>query len=62
MKKFALPVLGFMIASLFSGCGLVEDAFKAGIIFTLIIIFIIGIIIWISRFVIKQLTKRSVLE
>ncbi len=61
MKKFTLPLFGLIIATLFSGCGLIEDAFKAGIFFTIVIVIIVGLIIWLSRMVIKQLSKRQMI-
>lgn len=35
-----------------------EDAFKAGVIFALIIIAIVGLIIWLSRIVIRLILKK----
>ncbi len=58
MKNFTLFLFCFTTAILFSGCGLVEDAFKAGIFFTIIIVVIIGLIVWLSRIVISQAVKR----
>ncbi len=58
MKKLLLPFIALLTASSLSGCGLVEGAFKAGVIFTLIIIAIIGLVIWLSRMVAIFLEKR----
>jgi hypothetical protein len=47
-----------MVALSISGCGLVEGAFKAGVIFALIIVAIIGLIIWLSRIVISVVEQK----
>ena len=47
-----------MVTFSISGCGLVEGAFKAGVIFALIIVAIIGLIIWLSRIVIRVVERR----
>jgi hypothetical protein len=58
MRKYA-SVLCLSILSLsLSGCGLVEDAFKAGIIFAFIIIAIIALVIWLARMAGKALSKK----
>ena len=58
MKRIALPVLCFLVSCLLSGCGLMEDAFKAGVIFTIIIVLIIGLIIWLARMLGKFVMKK----
>jgi hypothetical protein len=40
-----------------SGCGLMEDAFKAGFIIALVNAAIIGLLIWVFHFSWKALTK-----
>jgi hypothetical protein len=57
MKKIVLPVFGFVIASSLSGCGLMEDAFKAGFWIALIIAAIIGLLIWALHFSWTQLKR-----
>jgi hypothetical protein len=58
MKKSPL-VFGLLILSLlFSGCGLMEDAFKAGVIFAIIVVVIIALIIWLARIVAKYIIKK----
>lgn len=58
MKKLTLPVFCIALMVSLSGCGLMEDAFKAGIFFGVLIILIIGLIIWLLRIIIKQVGKR----
>ncbi|TSJ41006.1 hypothetical protein FO440_14830 [Mucilaginibacter corticis] len=58
MRKFILPLLALPLCLSLSGCGLMEDAFKAGFIFALIIAAIIGLLIWIFHFSWKLLTKN----
>ena len=60
MKKLTLPILAVIFSTSLSGCGLVEDAFKAGLIFAVVIIAIIGLLIWILRFTVNNLNKRFV--
>ncbi len=57
MKKLILPVVGLVLCCSLSGCGLMEDAFKAGVIITLIVAALIGLLIWILHFSWKTLTK-----
>lgn len=58
MKKYAsIACLSILSLSL-SSCGLVEDAFKAGIIFALVIIAIIALVIWLARIVGRTLSKK----
>jgi Kef-type K+ transport system membrane component KefB len=58
MKKFPL-VFGLLILSFsLSGCGLMEDAFKAGVIFAIIVVAIIALIIWLARMVAKYIIKK----
>jgi hypothetical protein len=58
MKKLILPFLSVLLATSLSGCGLMEDAFKAGVIFAIIIVAIIGLIIWLVRAVVRQIEKK----
>ena len=60
MKKFTLPFLAIVLSLSLSGCGLMEDAFKAGLIFGLVIIAIIGLLIWILHFSVINLRKKFV--
>ncbi|QQL49504.1 hypothetical protein [Mucilaginibacter ginkgonis] len=62
MKKISLGALALILMSTLSGCGLMEDAFKAGVIFALIIAAIIGAIIWALNFTICQVKKRYRLQ
>lgn len=57
MKKLILPVICFFLATSLSGCGLMEDAFKAGFIIALIVAAVIGLLIWIFHFGYKTLAK-----
>ena len=59
MKKITLPLFAFILCFSLSGCGLMEDAFKAGFIIALIIAAIIGLLIWILHFSWKQLLRYS---
>ena len=56
-KLFSVVSLVTLSISL-SGCGLMEDAFKAGVIFALILAAIIGLIIWLARIVGKTVSKK----
>jgi len=47
MKKSILLFLAVAMCFSLSGCGLMEDAFKAGFIIALVIIAVIGLLIWI---------------
>jgi hypothetical protein len=62
MKKLILPILSLFFMFSLSGCGLMEDAFKAGLFFGLIVIAIIGLLIWLLRFGISQLVKKGVIH
>lgn len=62
MKKLILPIICAFLSFALSGCGLVEGAFKAGLIFGLIIIAVIGLIIYLLRMVIIQLAKLPVFK
>lgn len=57
MKKILLPVCGLFLSASLSGCGLMEDAFKAGFIIALIIAAVIGLLIWILHITIKTLSR-----
>ena len=47
MKKLILSFTALAMCLSLSGCGLMEDAFKAGFIIALVIAAIIGLLIWI---------------
>jgi hypothetical protein len=57
MKKFILPVICILFTFSLSGCGLMEDAFKAGFIIAIIIAALIGLLIWIFHMSWKLLAK-----
>jgi len=58
MKKLILPIVCLFLTVSLSGCGLMEDAFKAGFIIALIIAALIGLLIWIFHFSYKTLAKH----
>ncbi|HTI58153.1 hypothetical protein [Mucilaginibacter sp.] len=58
MRKLASITALFMLSISLSGCGLVEGAFKAGVIFALIIIAIIGLVIWLAHITGRYITRR----
>lgn len=58
MKKFVLPIACVFVITSLSGCGLMEDAFKAGFIIALIIAAIVGLLIWILHFSYRTLAKH----
>ncbi|RYY07147.1 MAG: hypothetical protein EOP43_04110 [Sphingobacteriaceae bacterium] len=62
MKKIILPIVCAVLCMALSGCGLVEGAFKAGLIFALIIIAVIGLVVYLLRLVIKQINKQTILK
>lgn len=62
MKKLLLPIFAAIFCMALSGCGLVEGAFKAGLIFALVIIAVIGLVIYLLRLVIRQLAKTPVFK
>jgi len=62
MKKLILPLSCLLLMFSLSGCGLMEDAFKAGLFFGLIIIAIIGLLIWLLRFAGRLLVKKGILQ
>ncbi|RYY27478.1 MAG: hypothetical protein EOP41_03925 [Sphingobacteriaceae bacterium] len=62
MKKFILPIICAFLSFSLSGCGLVEGAFKAGLIFGLIIIAVIGLIIYLLRMLVNQISKKSIFK
>jgi hypothetical protein len=45
-----------------SGCGLMEDAFKTGLFFGLILVAIIAPLIWVLRFGVNRLVKKGILD
>ncbi|HWD87413.1 MAG TPA: hypothetical protein VG367_04750 [Mucilaginibacter sp.] len=58
MRKLA-SVTGLITLSIsLSGCGLMEDAFKAGVIFALIILAIIALVVWLARFAGRSVAKK----
>jgi hypothetical protein len=57
MKKLILPFFCVVLCLSLSGCGLMEDAFKAGFIIALILAAIIGLLIWVLHMSWKVLTK-----
>lgn len=58
MRKFAPIVCLSALSISLSGCGLMEDAFKAGVIFALIIIAIIALVVWLARFAGRAVSKK----
>ena len=62
MKKFTLPLFALLLTVSLSGCGLMEDAFKAGVIFAIVIVAIIGLIVWLVRIVSRQIATRYDIE
>jgi hypothetical protein len=57
MKKLILPFFCVVLCLSLSGCGLMEDAFKAGFIIALILAAIIALLIWVLHMSWKVLTK-----
>jgi flagellar biosynthesis protein FliR len=57
MKKLLVPLVCLFLMTALSGCGLMEDAFKAGFIIALVIAAIIGLLIWILHLTFKILSK-----
>jgi hypothetical protein len=57
MKKICLPFFCLALCLSLSGCGMMEDAFKAGFIIALILATIVGLLIWILHISWKTLTK-----
>jgi hypothetical protein len=57
MKKLILPFFCVVLCLSLSGCGLMEDAFKAGFIIALILAAIIGLLIWVLHMSWKVMTK-----
>ncbi|MDB5139966.1 MAG: hypothetical protein JWR12_1882 [Mucilaginibacter sp.] len=62
MRKLILPLFCLFMAFSLSGCGLMEDAFKAGLFFGIIVIAIIAALIWLLRMSIKLLVKKGILQ
>ena len=58
MKKLTLPCICLFLATSLSGCGLMEDAFKAGFIIALIVAAVVGLLIWILHFSFNTLSRR----
>jgi len=57
MKKLLLPLFCLLFATSLSGCGLMEDAFKAGFTIALILAALVGLLIWILHIVYRLLSK-----
>lgn len=57
MKKLILPVLCLIFATSLSGCGLMEDAFKAGFTIAIILAVLVGLLIWILHIAYRVLAK-----
>jgi len=57
MKKTLLPFVALAFTFSISGCGLMEDAFKAGFIIALIIAAVVGILIWALHITWKVLSR-----
>ncbi|HEY4193948.1 MAG TPA: hypothetical protein VGM63_00315 [Mucilaginibacter sp.] len=57
MKKLILPLACLFVVTSLSGCGLMEDAFKAGFVIALILAALVGLLIWIFHFSYKLLGK-----
>lgn len=57
MKRSILPIVCLILTISLSGCGLMEDAFKAGFIIALIIAAVVGLLIWILHISYKVLAK-----
>lgn len=62
MKKLSLPILCLFLMFSLSGCGLMEDAFKAGLFFGLIVIAIIGLLVWLLRFGANALVRKGIIR
>ncbi len=62
MKTLTLPLVCFLLMFSLSGCGLMEDAFKAGLFFALIIVAIIALLVWVLRFGAKLLVNKGILN
>ena len=58
MKKFPSIIGLFILSCSLSGCGLMEDAFKAGVIFAIIIVAIIALVVWLARIVARIIMKK----
>ena len=58
MKNYLIAFGLLGLSCSLSGCGLMEDAFKAGVIFALFIIAIVGLIFWLARMVAVRLIKK----
>ncbi len=62
MKNFILTLFCLVGICCLSGCGLMEDAFKAGVIFALIIVAIVGLLIWLLRLTVREVKKYYTIE
>jgi hypothetical protein len=57
MKKLILSFTALALCFSLSGCGLMEDAFKAGFIIAIVLAVIVGLLIWILHTSWKMLTR-----
>jgi hypothetical protein len=57
MKKRLLPWAALGLCLSLSGCGLMEDAFKAGFIIALVLAAIVGLLIWVFHLTWKGLQR-----
>ncbi len=57
MKKVILPLIALFVCLSFSGCGLMEDAFKTGFTIAIILAVIVGLLIWILHMAWNVVTK-----
>jgi hypothetical protein len=62
MRKLILPLFCLFLVFSLSGCGLMEDAFKAGRFFGIIVIAIIALLVWLLRITIKLLIRKGILQ
>ena len=58
MRKVPIVIVLFILSCSLSGCGLMEDAFKAGVIFAIIIVAIIALLVWLARMVAKYVMQK----
>jgi len=58
MKKLASITSLLILSMSLSGCGLMEDAFKAGIFFAFVIVAIIALVIWLVRMTGRAMFKK----
>ena len=58
MRKVPIVIVLFILSCSLSGCGLMEDAFKAGVIFAIIVVAIIALLVWLARMVAKYVMQK----